>query len=361
MAEKKISQRYRIIEELASGGQYRAYLGQDLLLRTQVVIKEVVCGDVETARHEFRVLSQLHHPNLVSVCGLVADQGQLYLVQTHAPGPDLVSWARQDLSLCRVSLVAGAAVRGLQYMHERGAVHRDIKPDNIRVGDGTLGSLPALRFVDFGLATFQPPAETTGTLGYMAPEVMEGLPASPASDLFALGAVLFEAFSGQPPGLLPGLLPDQPPGQQPGQPPGVQLVASRESLADTLRACSAIREAEKNHSQTMVELLLALLDSEPEHRPKARDLIEGLGEIVGRSLQLTAEELAGAYFPQPVLVGRDPQIKQLDQMIKEVGQGQTLLLQLVGGKARWAQRPVLWLTSVDSRCLRSRRQRCCRS
>ena len=180
----KISKRYLVVGELTTTDQSRLYLARDLLFNRSVVIKEVITGQLAQIEREYEVLHQLQHPNLIQAIDLVAHEDQVFMVQTHAPGLDFVSWACRDRAPRRLCEGTAAVLRGLQYIHRRGAVHRDIKPHNIRVAESQIGTLPAARIVDFGLATFEAHAatESVGTPGYLPPEVLAGEPASPASD-----------------------------------------------------------------------------------------------------------------------------------------------------------------------------------
>jgi transcriptional regulator with GAF, ATPase, and Fis domain/tetratricopeptide (TPR) repeat protein len=303
----KIGKRYLVVGELTTTDQSRLYLARDLLFNHTVVIKEVITGQLTQIEREYEVLHQLQHPNLVQAIDLVAKQDQVFLVLTHAPGLDFVSWARRDRSPRRLCEGTAAVLRGLQYIHRRGAVHRDIKPHNIRVAESQIGTLPAARIVDFGLASFDAHAatESVGTPGYLPPEVLAGEPAAPASDLFSLGAMLFEALT------------DTPGGYDLGGRKGAAAV-------DTAGALGGLGE-----------IAAALLDDDPDARPGAPQLFDALGEIAGRPLQLDAEELGGDYLPSSPLVGRHEQLSRLDAEIERVagGAGRLLCLEGVGRRA----------------------------
>jgi transcriptional regulator with GAF, ATPase, and Fis domain/tetratricopeptide (TPR) repeat protein len=290
-----MSPRYQILEKLHEAGQDRAFLARDQLLNRDVVIKEAELGALH---HEYRVLSRLRHPNLVQLWDL---QAPARLVLGHAPGASFDDWAARDRSPKRVCRATGAVLRALQYVHRRGFVHRDVKPGNIKVDSGLIGRLPGVRLLDFGLATESPPAEVSGTRGYMAPEILEGRPASPASDLFALGVMLLEALTGSATKNL----------NLGGQAELGSLVASLES-------------------RVLAELLLDLLAPDPEHRPDHRAVFEALSHAADEDLELSVDELRSDYFPRPPLVGRDRQLERLRLLLSRARIGAPKLVQLTG-------------------------------
>ena len=307
-----IGGRYQVLQPLARGGQASAFLALDQLQGLEVVIKHVSAVAAEILRREFCLLSRLRHPNLVQVLDLLSldPDGGAYMVQSHAPGPDFVSWACRDQAPARICLAAAAAARALQYIHLRGVIHRDVKPGNMRVAQGLIGSLPAVRLIDFGLATRTPGAEVAGTPGYMAPEVLAGEPATAASDTYSLGVVLFESLMGR--------LPHQ------------ELTR--------LGAGVPIRGDGARISAGLGELLTSMLDPTPERRPSIQMLLDGLGHLAGRSVVLEPRELAGAYLPYPPLLGRDAVLQRIDEAVARVGEGAARALGFTGcGKSTIAR------------------------
>lgn len=153
---------------------------------------------------EWSVLAQLSHPNIVDVLdtGEFEQDGQArpFFVMPFLPGStldQLMQNASSRLTLERTVGIIAQTCRGLQAAHERGLIHRDLKPSNIFVMDDD-----AVKIIDFGivhLAGVESIAGLKGTLQYMSPEQIELKPASPASDIFALGVVCYEALSGRKP------------------------------------------------------------------------------------------------------------------------------------------------------------------
>ncbi len=156
---------------------------------------------------EARSAARLHHRNVVAVFDAGSDAGdtetaQLWLVMERLPGPTLAdSMARGPLSPTEVRAVATDVLAGLSAAHEARLAHRDIKPSNLlQAGDGSW------KIADFGIAKpldsaldLTATGATIGTPSYLSPEQLEGRAATPASDLWAVGVVLYEALAGSKP------------------------------------------------------------------------------------------------------------------------------------------------------------------
>ncbi len=152
---------------------------------------------------EFRGLETLNHPSVVRLRDIGRlDDGRLYLVTDRIVGPGIEGIATIADEGERRSLFARAALdlaSALAHLHARGIVHGDVCPANVRMA-AVDGAAPRAVLIDFGLAGPPRPGDgaARGTLGYAAPEALTGA-RTPAADLFALGATLFEAWSGTPP------------------------------------------------------------------------------------------------------------------------------------------------------------------
>ncbi|RKH20331.1 PEGA domain-containing protein [Corallococcus sp. CA047B] len=207
MMGEVLAGRYRLERELGRGGMATVFLATDLRLSRPVALKRMHpgggTGRAERFRREAELAASLHHPNVLEV----HDYGE-----DGAHGPFLVcEWVRgEDLrSLAgRLSPVPPEAVmvlgwelaRALAAAHARGIVHRDVKPDNVLVAEGG-----PLKLADFGLAALEDQERltstgaVTGSLPYMAPERIDTGAYSPASDVYAVGVILFELCSGTTP------------------------------------------------------------------------------------------------------------------------------------------------------------------
>jgi eukaryotic-like serine/threonine-protein kinase len=197
--------RYRLERSLGHGGMATVFLAQDEELDRAVAIKllaENLAGD-KVFRHRFlreaRLAARLSHPNVVSVydAGEV-ESGRPFIVMEYVPGTTLAEVGRLPPSDA-VGLVVQAC-QGLAHAHEAGLVHRDVKPQNLLLRDDGV-----LKVADFGIARA---AETTvltqvgtvlGTAAYLSPEQALGEEVTPATDVYALGAVLYELLAGRPP------------------------------------------------------------------------------------------------------------------------------------------------------------------
>ncbi len=151
---------------------------------------------------EARIAAALDHANIVPVFGFGQEGGLLYIEMEHVAGRDLrhiLARAGAPFPVPLALFVVGEALKGLSYAHERGVVHRDVKPHNALVSyEGSV------KLSDFGIAKVAAEtgggisrSEVKGTAGYIAPEVLEGAPASVRSDLFAIGLVLWECLTGK--------------------------------------------------------------------------------------------------------------------------------------------------------------------
>ncbi|WP_329110756.1 protein kinase [Micromonospora sp. NBC_01699] len=208
-----LNDRYRLDTRLATGGMGDVWRGTDLLLAREVAVKVLLPALVAEPdfitrfRAEARMMAALHHPGIVQVydCGeQVGDgDGQAdYLVMEYVAGVPL---SRQIESAGRLDVeqtlsVVAQTARALDAAHRNGIVHRDVKPGNLLVQpDGTVV------LVDFGVARSATMTRITstnavpGTALYMAPEQAAGRPVSPATDIYALGAVTYHCLTGKPP------------------------------------------------------------------------------------------------------------------------------------------------------------------
>jgi serine/threonine-protein kinase len=189
---------------LGRGGMGEVYRADDLELNQSVALKflpEKVArnaGDLARLRQEVRIARQIAHPNVCRTYDIAEAAGQVFVVMEYVDGEDLASVLRRlgrptpDKAL----EIARQLCLGLGAAHENGVLHRDLKPANIMI-DGR----GRVRITDFGLAgtaeELAAEGGAAGTPGYMAPEQLRGGPASAQSDIFALGLVLYELFTGK--------------------------------------------------------------------------------------------------------------------------------------------------------------------
>ncbi len=208
--------RYEILAPLGSGGMGEVYRARDPRLQRDVAIKvlpEAVALDAAALARfgrEALAAATTTHPNILSLFDVGTEQGITYAVMELLEGSTLrEKIAAGPLSLEETLGIARQIADGLVAMHDRGIVHRDLKPENLFVtSDGHV------KILDFGLARILPrpgevddaaptvtgvtvPGTIMGTIGYMAPEQLQGRPVDQRADLFCLGAILYELLAGR--------------------------------------------------------------------------------------------------------------------------------------------------------------------
>src|SRR5262252_4190203 len=196
-----IAARYRLVALLGRGGMGEVYRADDLTLDQPVALKflpEGVAADpVRLAQfhNELRVARQVSHKNVCRLYDLGDADGRRFLTMEYVDGEDLAASLRRfgRMPPDKALQIARQLCAGIAAAHEKGVLHRDLKPANIML-DGA----GDVRITDFGIATAgESRAELAGTPQYMAPELLNGKPASVKSDLYALGLILFEVFTGK--------------------------------------------------------------------------------------------------------------------------------------------------------------------
>ena len=204
--DRILDQRYRILEPIGAGGSSQVYLAQDTALGREVAVKllDPQAAADGTLRKLFvkeaRALAQLTHPNIVAVYDVGEVDGLPFIVMEHVAGSSLKQRIERSgaLPLADAVRLTDEIANGLAFAHSRGIIHADLKPSNILLD---LNDQP--KICDFGIA--RTPAEDSdspqlfATALYVAPERVEGRPASVASDVYGLGLVVYEMLVGKPP------------------------------------------------------------------------------------------------------------------------------------------------------------------
>jgi eukaryotic-like serine/threonine-protein kinase len=208
MQQKVLNNRYELEQKIGEGGMARVYRGRDLRLNRQVAIKVLhnhYSSDtnfVSRFHHEAQAAANLHHPNIVDVYDVGQDRDIHYIVMEYLPGSDLKSRLLQHgpLALEEWITIGAAVAEGLEAAHRLGMIHRDIKPQNI-----ILGNDGQVKITDFGIAksalstAMTETGVTFGTADYLSPEQARGQTATPRSDIYSLGVTLYEALTGKLP------------------------------------------------------------------------------------------------------------------------------------------------------------------
>ena len=265
---KRLGGRYRVLRRLGSGGMATVYLAEDERLGRQVAVKRLHADSPEDVAERFlreaRVGASLNHQNLVAVYDAVPDSEGVLIVMEYVDGETLrAALDRGPLAPERALEVLQGVAAALDHVHANGVVHRDVKPANV-----LLARTGPVKLVDLGIAMAAEGTRLThtgtvlGTAAYMAPERIEGEPGGPASDVYSLAAVAFEALSAekaitgrtpieiarravtQPPRELRDVVPDAPEGAADALRRGLskdsgQRQASAGALVRELRAAYA--------------------------------------------------------------------------------------------------------------------------
>ena len=199
---RTIGDRYELENLIAAGGMGEVHAARDTRLDRRVAVKLLYRGAADAfALREARAAARLSHPNVVAVFDAGEDAGQPFIVMELLAGRTLADeLGAGPLSPDAVRELGRQVLAALGEAHEHGIVHRDVKPGNILLASGTW------KVADFGIATSAaasgastPTTELIGSPSYIAPERLVGLPASPGSDLYSLGVVMYEALTGRRP------------------------------------------------------------------------------------------------------------------------------------------------------------------
>ena len=202
---KHLADRYRVDAPIGEGAHASTWRGWDERLERPVAIKMLhqrLTNDpvfVQRFQAEAKVAASVRQGNVVDVYDFGQQDGTLYMVMQFVDGEDLKSYIQRaaPVSTKDAKRIIGNVLDGLHAIHAAGIVHRDIKPQNVLLGKDGIA-----RVTDFGVAEVDVTAGLTGegltigTVDYMAPEQAQGLPLTPAADLYATGVVLYELLTG---------------------------------------------------------------------------------------------------------------------------------------------------------------------
>src|SRR5712692_5897369 len=207
-----LGDRYQLQEPIGRGGMATIYRGRDKRMERVVAIKvlrDIYSTDakfVTRFQREAKAASALQHPNIVQVYDYGQTDGNYYVVMELIEGTDLRRYLRSRpgvLDIDRAVIIAHSVALGLGAAHQRGIVHRSVKPQNILIGrDGSI------KLTDFGIASVYQDINaerltttgmTLGTVQYYAREQAPGDIINPSADVYALGIVMYEMLTGRPP------------------------------------------------------------------------------------------------------------------------------------------------------------------
>ena len=262
--------RYRLVSKIATGGMGEVWVAHDEALARDVAVKvlrEEFAGDpgfLERLRVEARNAASLSHPNIAQLYDYGEQDGSGYLVMELVLGEPLADLLEREpvLPARRLLPILAQTARALHAAHVGGVVHRDVKPGNILLGRGG-----RVKITDFGVSLGTNQASMTatgmvmGTAQYLSPEQAIGKPAAPASDIYSLGIVAYEALVGHR--------------------PFTGATAVDIAVAHVNRPVPAMPSSV---DKRLADLVMLMLSKDPEGRPRsAASLARILDELVGQT------------------------------------------------------------------------------
>lgn len=322
MSAGVLGNRYVLQERIGGGGMGVVFRAYDRLTGQRVALKQVTRAiedlQLGTSKkrlnlrlalaQEFRVLSALRHPHIISVLDYGFDEtGQPYFTMDlleNAPNILDAGWAESyDF---RMKLFA-QMVQALDYLHRWRILHRDLKPDNVMVVDGQV------KVLDFGLALWRDQAEpddVTGTLAYMSPEVLSGFPATEASDLYAAGVIGYELFAERH---------------------LYEFNSVTMLVNDILKTPVNTDPLDVTHP--VAEVFKRLLAKQPEQRyPNAAATLTALDVATGRKQTTETQAIRESFLQAAPFVGREAERAQLAEALDKAAKGQGSSW-LIGGES----------------------------
>lgn len=296
------------------------FLAEDTLENNKRIALKTIKSDqeklpaIERFKNEFKSLTQLHHPNLAEVYdfGTVSYGGSVgqgtssakleyFFTMEYVEGEDFFK-ATENLSYEQLYGLVVQICRALEYVHRRGVLHNDLKPENILIKtldkEGYLAKL-----MDFGLADEKPtPGKIKGTAHYIAPEVALGKSATPLSDLYSLGVVLYQVSTRR----LPFVGKD-----------AVEVLKNQ--IEQDPNPPQRIKADIPEELQTII---LKLLSKKPKSRyQSAQEVIEAINNLTQKDFQIDTQETEKSYLLAGKLIGREKEIsffqEQLQRLSKE--------------------------------------------
>jgi len=275
-----LGDRYRIVSLLGRGGMGEVYRADDLKLGQAVALKFLSrrAGQEALLYDEVRLGRQVSHPNVCRLHDIAEVKGQLFITMEFVDGEDLASLLRRvgRLPPDRGLTIAREIGSGLAAAHDKGVIHRDLKPGNVMI-DGR----GRARITDFGLAMSKDEEGrhvSAGTPAYMAPEQLSGAAASIQSDLYALGLTLYELFTGR----------------RAFEVTSIPELIVRQRALDLTRPSSLVRDLDP----AIERVISHCLEPDPDKRPRSASDV--LMELPGADLLAAA--IAAGETPSPEMV-----------------------------------------------------------
>jgi len=333
--------RYQVRRFLGEGGKKRVYLAHDTRLDRDVAVALIKTEGLDEAgrsrvRREAQAMGRLgSHAHIVTVHDIIDEAGQPYIVQELIEGGSLTDRIRSApehrLDMPTALRITEEMARALSYAHHRGVIHRDVKPGNV-----WLTSDGRAKLGDFGLAVALDRTRVTeaglmiGTVAYMPPEQALGGEITARSDLYSLGAMLYEMLTGRPPF------------------PGDDTVSVISQHLNTPPLPPSMLNPQV--PQGVETLVLRLLAKSPDERPASADEVISTLEALAATPLTAAEAAPGAQLAAPrprtgalrsPFVAREKELAQLKERLEDAIAGRGFLMMIVGepgiGKTRLSE------------------------
>jgi hypothetical protein len=322
--------RYRVERFLGEGAHKRVYVAHDVTLDREVAFaliggEALEAGRADRVRREALAMGRLAgHPNVVTVYDAGEERGAPYIVEEYLEGGTVAELLARSpghrLPIDQAVRIAADVSAALEFAHARGVVHRDLKPSNVWLtADGTaklgdFGLVAALRQSASGtFARLTGEGMMVGTIAYVAPEQALGRPPNPRSDVYSLGAVLYELVTGSPPFA------------------GDDALAIISQHLRTPPVAPAWRNPEV--PERLDALIVALLAKDPEDRPRTAAEVGGALEALATPARRRSTTVESAANPLDRLaagvhVGREPEVDELCNAadVAFTGRGQLVLI-----------------------------------
>jgi len=331
--------RYEVIEELGRGGMGKVYKVLDKEIQEEVALKllnpEIAADEktIERFRNELKYARRITHRNVCRMHDINKEKETYFITMEYVPGEDLKTVIRRTGRLPEDEAVpiAGQVCEGLMEAHRLGVVHRDLKPQNIMIDkDGNV------RIMDFGIARSLAAKGVTeagmiiGTPDYMSPEQVEGMEADARSDIYALGATLYEMVTGRVPfeGDTALIIAMKHKAEIPLSPKEINPQLSEELTTVILKCLEKDREKRYQTAEELLAELRCLEDGLPTAAGALKPKIPAF-------LVESAEEVP---VKRPVFVAREQELGKLDQKLAATlsGKGQVVFLLGEAGSGKTA-------------------------
>src|SRR4051794_38562899 len=197
--------RYRVLSRLGSGGMAEVWLAEDAQLGRRVALK--VLHDrfaqdqqfVERFRREASSAAGLQHPNVVGIFDRGEVDGTYYIAMQYVEGASLKQLIDSGMTIQQAVAIVRQVLEAAQFAHEHGIIHRDLKPLNVIVNDRGRATVTDFGIARAGHSEITQTGSVMGTAQYLSPEQAQGLEVGPASDIYSIGVMLYEALTGRVP------------------------------------------------------------------------------------------------------------------------------------------------------------------